>query len=153
MAAIKFLISKGASIDKSAAPLLAARAGQMDALKYFVETAHVPVDTVYDGDTVASKGFLLAEAASSGKLDVCKYLVGQGCDVNLRPQSSTGSYYYSATELAAQNGQVEVVKYLVEECHAKPFDALALAKREQKCGVAAYLQKAATETESSNAKE
>ena len=56
-------------------------------------------------------GTWLHFAASEGKLEIVKYLVSQGLDVNTRSESVSSAY--TPINAAASNGQVEVVRYLL----------------------------------------
>ena len=123
------------------AALCAARGGQIDVLKYFIETKGVSVDYV-STDKTKGTGVLLARAAGRGKLNVCKYLISKGATINYRPKNASGGYFYSALEYAAYNGQLEVVKYFVEEHHAKLYDALEFAEENKKTEVVKYLKTA-----------
>ncbi|KAL2827984.1 ankyrin repeat-containing domain protein [Aspergillus cavernicola] len=65
-----------------------------------------------DISCVNSRGHnLLAIAARAGSLQICKWLVGWGIDVNLKMK---GVYHGSALVAAASQGHNEVVKYLME---------------------------------------
>lgn len=123
------------------AALCAARNGQIDVLKYFIETKGVSINYV-STDKTRGTGVLLAEAADRGKLNVCKYLISKGATINYQPDSSPGNYFYSALERAAKSGQLDIVKYLVEEHHAKLYDALELAEKNKKTEVVKYLKTA-----------
>ena len=112
------------------AALCAARNGQIDVLKYFIETKGVSVNYI-STDKTRGTGVLLAEAAGRGKLNVCKYLISKGATINYHPKNASGGHFYSALERAAQNGQLDIVKYLVEEHHAKLYDALELAEKKK----------------------
>lgn len=121
------------------AALWAARKGKNDILKYFIETKGVSVDYVNTNAT-RSSGVLLAEAACNGKLNTCKYLISKGATLDYHPKSSIGTHFYSALEMAAQNGQLDIVKYLIEEHHAKLYNALELAEKEKKPEIVDYLK-------------
>lgn len=56
-------------------------------------------------------GTWLHFAASQGQLEIVKYLVSQGLDVNAR--SETVSSGYTPINVAASDGRVEVVRYLL----------------------------------------
>jgi ankyrin repeat protein len=56
-------------------------------------------------------GTWLHFAASHGKLEIVKYLVSQGLDVNARSES--GSSGYTPINAAASKGHLEVVRYLL----------------------------------------
>ena len=121
------------------AALWAASKGENDILKYFIETKGVSVDYVNTNATRRT-GVLLAEAACNGKLNTCKYLISKGATIDYHPKSSIGTHFYSALEMAAQNGQLDIVKYLIEEHHAKLYDALELAEKEKKPEIVDYLK-------------
>ena len=123
------------------ATLCAARNGQINVLKYFIETKGLSVDYA-NTNTTRGTGVLLAEAAYNGKLNACKYLISKGATINYHPKNASGGYFYSALERAAQSGQLDIVKYLVEEHHAKLYDALELAEKEKKAEVVKYLRTA-----------
>ena len=136
---VKYLAKLVPETEYSYAALCAARNGQIDVLKYFIETKGLSVDYV-NTNTTRRTGVLLAEAAYNGKLNVCKYLISKGATINYQPDSSPGTHFYSALERAAQSGQLDIVKYLVEELHAKLYDALELAEKEKKAEVVKYLK-------------
>ena len=50
----------------------------------------------------------LRGAAFDGHLDVIKYLISQGAEVNVHDKDG-----WTAFQLAAQNGHLEVTKYLI----------------------------------------
>ena len=129
------------STDLGCAALFAAKAGRLEVLKWMIEEKGLSQDYVNDDKTKTITGVLLAEAAFCGKVDVCKYLVAKGATVDFKPKSSRGWSYYSALEMAAQNGQMEVVRYLVEEKSAKLFDALDLARKNKHEQVVKYLER------------
>ena len=54
------------------------------------------------------EGFALRQASAWGNLEVVKYLVKQGADINAAEDS------YSVLYLASRRGYLEIVKYLVE---------------------------------------
>jgi len=84
----------------------AARYGRLDIVKFFVEDCGMDI---HDGSLY--RGEILAVTAGEGHLDTVKYLVKKGADV------------HEENELALRNaaalGQLNVVKYLVEECDAR----------------------------------
>lgn len=139
--AVKYLSELLPKSEYGCAALCAARGGQIDVLKYFIETKGVSVNYV-STDKTRGTGVLLAEAAGRGKLNVCKYLISKGATINYHPKDASGGYFYSALERAAQSGQLDIVKYLVEEHHAKLYDALELAEKEKKAEVVKYLRTA-----------
>lgn len=121
---VKDLVSAGAKCnDKSgnltigsasygSPAVLAAGTNKLDILKYFIESCNVPVnDQEYDASTRANNGWsALGAAASTGNLDVVRYMVGKGANKNIK-QGSAG---YTPLLEASENGHYEVVKYLLD---------------------------------------
>ena len=124
--AVRKLLELGARIDS--APLTAAKSGNLEVVRFFVEEKNIPVNGLWDYERNEASGFMLAKAASRGRLDVCKYLLGKGADVDFRPKANDGRYFYSAIEMASRNGQLETVVYLKEVSGAKLYDSLRVAK-------------------------
>ena len=118
---------------------MAAAQGNIDVLKYYIEKKNVSANYYEEKRNV---GALLAEAATHGHFEICKYLISKGAKIDYRPSKSSGEYLHSALERAAQSGQLDIVKYLVEEHHAKLYDALKLAEKEKKAEVVKYLRTA-----------
>ena len=128
------------SADLGCAALFAARAGRLEVVKWMVEKKELSVDYTNHDEKKTCTGVLLAEAAWGGRLNVCRYLLSKGATLDYHPKTSDGRYKYSALERAAQNGQLEVVRYLVEEKGAKLFSAIDLARKERHEEVARYLE-------------
>ena len=85
-------------------------------------------------------------AAGSGKLDVVKYLIEKGADVNIEGEGEFG--IGTPLHIAARSGKLEVVKYLVEkganinakDNHNKtPWTPLHMAAVSEKWDVVKYL--------------
>jgi ankyrin repeat protein len=76
--------------------------GDFDKVKYFVKEKNFGKDHIYESDA-------LQLAAKYGYLDIVKYLVEQGADVNWIDHD--GSF---ALILSTKYGHFDVVKYLVE---------------------------------------
>ncbi len=92
--------------------ILAAGTNKMEILKYLIESCKAPVnDQEFNAPTNSYNGWSpLGAAASSGYLDVVKYLVGKGADKNV----IQGAAGYTPLLEAAENGHYDVVKYLVD---------------------------------------
>lgn len=61
-------------------------------------------------NTMTTFGTWLHVAAKHGNLEVCKYLIEQGIDINTKG----GTFDASALNLAAGAGHLEIVKYLID---------------------------------------
>ncbi|KAJ6007575.1 hypothetical protein N7540_011551 [Penicillium herquei] len=67
----------------------------------------------------------LVAAADQGDISMVKYLIGQGANVNLPPEPKGNVKYYSGpVGAAARRGNLDLVRYLVEEANAVVGDAL-----------------------------
>nr|WP_223158783.1 ankyrin repeat domain-containing protein [Wolbachia endosymbiont of Pentalonia nigronervosa] len=110
----KFLVERGANINAkdniSNTPIiLGAWHGQLDIVTYFISDENVNVNTRdgkgNDGRTI------LHYAAQNDKLEVVKFLVEKGADINA---IATGNGW-TPLHYASWNGHMDVVKYLVEK--------------------------------------
>lgn len=106
---VKLLVAKGAKVQKNSpsdqnSPILsAARAGHLEMLKFFEKQGY-SIETKSKGGSTALKA-----ACWSGKLDVVKYLVQSGLDVNAPDPEN------APLIAAADSGNLEMVKFLVEK--------------------------------------
>jgi ankyrin repeat protein len=110
---------------------VAAKAGDIDILRYFIEKNDVKVD-LYDGE-------LLREAAEAGKLSAVDYLLSKGAD----PVMQGGA----ALRAAAEKGHVDILKSLFAagaDIKTRGPDVLYVAAEHNKPGVAEFLLQAGT---------
>lgn len=91
--------------------VVAAANGRLDVLKYLLDDCKVPVnDQEYDINTKKNNGWSpLGAAAYFGKMDIVRYLVGKGANVNLKQ----GADNLTPLLEASAAGQYEVVQYLL----------------------------------------
>ncbi|KAJ5115972.1 hypothetical protein N7456_000320 [Penicillium angulare] len=67
----------------------------------------------------------LVAVAAKGDIPMGKYLIQQGADVNLTPErKGVGKFYSSPVDPPARSGNIDLVKYLVENENAIVKDAL-----------------------------
>lgn len=104
------------NVQKKALPLVAARYGSLECIKYFVEICGVDPNASWEEGSAADFGFLLGEAAGNGKTEMCKYLIEKGADVNATPVCRRNFFvddpFKSAREMAVQGNHWETVVYL-----------------------------------------
>jgi ankyrin repeat protein len=123
---IKFLIEEK-EIPKSGALVEAVKAGHMDVVKYFVEEQKENIQ--------GPVSCAVEWAAISKQLPIMKYLVENGADAHIRGEMPLGE--------ATRNGDLEMVKYLVEEqgadIHAQKGWVFTVAARSGHVEVMKYL--------------
>ena len=100
-------------------------ASNFDTLKYLVEVLHF--------DFHKGKEVVLRRASASGHLDIVKYVVERGANVNINQGSPLRS--------AALEGHYEIVKYLVEKGSIISPKAYEFAKKHRHYHIADYLDK------------
>jgi len=105
------------NVQKKALPLVAARYGSLECMKYFVEICGVDPNASWEsGCSEGDWGFLLGVAAENGKTEMCKYLIEKGADVNATPVGRRNflidDKFKSAREMAVQGNHRETVAYL-----------------------------------------
>lgn len=122
---VKALVGAGADCkDKSgtlwynskpltSAIVIAAAYGNLDMVKYFVESCSVPVnDQSYNTSSKQNDGWSALSAASYfGKKPVASYLVQKGANI----EQTTGSDKMTPLLEACAGGQYDVAKYLLEK--------------------------------------
>ncbi|OQS02028.1 serine/threonine-protein phosphatase 6 regulatory ankyrin repeat subunit B-like [Thraustotheca clavata] len=106
---LKTLLAHGADIhavdEFGAKPLhVAARNGHLAAVQFFVEDANIPVDSTSTCGKTA-----LHYAAKYNKIDLAKYLVSKGSDIN-----ASDDQQYSPLHFAVANGHLDIVKFLID---------------------------------------
>lgn len=100
---VSMLLANGATFDggeNKGAVDMAARLGHLESVKAFVESGKTPPELV-DGAIIY--------AALREQIEVVKYLVGAGVDINHTSRDGC-----SALHSLAQDGSVEMVRYMVE---------------------------------------
>jgi ankyrin repeat protein len=99
-------------------PLVAATSGAIECMKYFIEDCGVSPNAVWNDDPKyeGGRGFLLFNAAAMGNIDICKFLIEKGADVNYNPICATKFFtdfhYGTAMSIAVKFKQWETVRYL-----------------------------------------
>lgn len=99
----RLLIDQGASFaskDNARALYIAARIGNIESVRAFVESPGTPKEMVADA---------ILGAALTEKIEVVKYLVEHGSDINQEDGDGCIPLHY-----LAQDGTVEMVRYLLE---------------------------------------
>lgn len=103
------------NVQVDALPLVAAEYGSLKCMEYFIDTCGVSPDATWK-DSKYGCGFLLQEAAGEGKLEMCKYLIKKGANVNHKPVYERvillNVYHPAAREMAVKNNHWDVVRYL-----------------------------------------
>ena len=119
---VKYLISKDADInakrDKGLTALMVASSGKLEIVKALVEGKGGLLSVFSKGADVNAKDdngeTALMRACANGKLEIVKYLISKGADVNAK---ITVGPHKGLTALigASMRGHLEVVKYLVSK--------------------------------------
>lgn len=100
---VALLLAKGATLDAGenmGAVDMAARLGHLNSVKAFVESGKMPTGLVSGA---------IIYAALREQIEVVKYLVGVGVDINHEDRDGC-----SALHLLAQDGSVDMIKFMVE---------------------------------------
>lgn len=96
---------------------------------------HNPYNQKEISSTKYDRKFL--ESAQLGKLEVVQYCIKKKVNIN-----ATNSFNYTAIMMAAEMGQFEMVKYLVEvgaNITSNNYGALRLAVLQDRCDIVKYL--------------
>ena len=92
-------------------PYSAAKTGDLAAVKAYIEDGgRIEATSAISGDDYT----LLWKAAEYGQMEVVKYLVEQGANVNALGRRRDGSNRYSPYAVALQNKHNDVADYLTE---------------------------------------
>jgi len=97
------------SEEKNYAFIIAARSGDIDTVKNYVESG-IDVNAKYYDKEFDEEFTALILASWHGEIEVVKYLVKNSADMN-----ATDNDGYTALIWASMYGEIEVVKYLVEK--------------------------------------
>ena len=128
---LKYLANFGADMLKSAndgtTPLIvAAKEGHVNVVQYFIEER---------GMQALANPFLLFIAARNGRIDVVQYLMKDGLLIDV---GNVQCLKDDAIEMAARNGHEKVVKFL-SELGARKDMSLLIAAQEGRVEVLSYL--------------
>ncbi len=93
--------------DGKTALHIASNNGQLEIVKYLIETCHVDKEAKDDTGWTA-----LHFASRNGNLEIVKYLI-EACNVNKEAKNNSGC---TALHLASFFGHLVIVKYLIETC-------------------------------------
>ena len=131
---ITYLKAGGSRFDKHDVPLLG-----WIAMYGNVEMAQEVINaTDYNVKEWRNRcGPALEYAAMSNRLNMCKLLVSKGADPNFKPTQN----WNNATEMASTYGALDVLRYFIEECHAKIGKSHLVAARNGQINVIDYLHK------------
>ena len=112
----RYLVTKGADIntDGAQALIFAANRSHFDVLKYLVEDVKVSVNAQTD-----EGNYSLIAAVVGGNIDIAKYLIMQGANLNLKNDIKTPDYknlslYGTPLIHAVTSDKFNMVKYLLE---------------------------------------
>ncbi len=142
-----YLQPKTKELSTALAFINAARRGNLEQVKSFLEQLKKEGKDINDIKVNANNSHCetsaLIEASYYGHLEVVKFLVENGANVNNNVAYSAGnSKKDTALISASANGHLEVVKYLVENgasVNNGPHNALAMAAEEGHLAVVRYL--------------
>ena len=108
----------------------ASNSGHLNILEYLAE---------YGADIHLADEFCLRWACSRDNLDIVKFFIERGADAHAYYERSEGN----AFEFAAENGQLDIIKYLFENCEHNIddiYDAIFKAKDNNYPEVVKYLE-------------
>ena len=143
----RYLVSKGADTKKEAAQLLifAANRSHVDVLRYLVEELKINVNTQN-----SEGNYSLIAAVIGGNIEVVKYLIRNGANLNLKDDTKTADYknlslYGTPLIHAVTSGKMHIAKFLADtgaNLNIKTnsgYSALMLAIILNKFDIARYL--------------
>lgn len=134
---VKYLV-ENRHLPYNYCPVLAIFANATNVLSYLIEDRKIGANyrSTPFGDS-GTRWFLLSYAADKNRMEICKYLIAHRADVNKQDENcrsplicaarkghlemvrflvKNGAYVGAAPFHAAVKGQLEVLKYFVEEC-------------------------------------
>ena len=112
----RFLVSKGADVTKDGAQLLifAANRSHFEMLKYLVEEEKLNVNIQTD-----EGNYSLIAAVIGGNIEIVRYLIGKGANLNLKNDTKTADYknlslYGTPLIHAVTSGKFNITKLLID---------------------------------------